>query len=63
MGGPGAGQSTKCANQIMIASIIFGVCEGLLYAKRAGLNLDDMISLLQHGRAGSNQLIKFGPKI
>jgi 3-hydroxyisobutyrate dehydrogenase len=40
MGDAGAGQNTKAANQIMIAHNIFGVCEALIYAHKAGLNLD-----------------------
>ena len=31
MGGPGKGQHTKMANQIMIASTMIGVCESLIY--------------------------------
>lgn len=34
MGGPGAGQHTKMVNQILIASNMVGVCEGLLYAHK-----------------------------
>ncbi len=40
MGGPGAGQHTKVANQIMIANNVFGVCEALIYGHKAGLSLD-----------------------
>jgi len=53
MGGPGAGQHTKAANQIMIANNIFGVCEALIYGHKAGLDLDQMIGLLSKGAAGS----------
>lgn len=38
MGQPGAGQHTKAANQIMIATTMVGLCESLLYAQKAGLN-------------------------
>lgn len=38
MGGPGAGQHTKMSNQIMVAANMFGLCEALLYAQKAGLN-------------------------
>ena len=34
-GGPGAGQHAKMVNQILIASNMVGVCEGLLYAYQA----------------------------
>ena len=36
MGGPGAGQHTKMANQIAIAGTMIGTIESLLYAKTAG---------------------------
>jgi 3-hydroxyisobutyrate dehydrogenase-like beta-hydroxyacid dehydrogenase len=38
MGGPGAGQHTKMANQIAIASAVMGVAEAVSYARRAGLD-------------------------
>lgn len=34
MGGPGAGQHTKMVNQVLIASNMIGVVEGLLYARK-----------------------------
>jgi len=37
MGGPTAGQHTKCVNQIMIGSTMIGLCESLIYAHTAGL--------------------------
>ena len=40
-------------NQILIASNMVGVVEGLLYAKKAGLNLDDVIAAVGAGAAGS----------
>ena len=40
MGGPGAGQHTKAANQIMIANNMIGVCEALVYAKNNNINLE-----------------------
>jgi 3-hydroxyisobutyrate dehydrogenase len=40
MGGPGKGQHTKMANQIMIATTMIGLCESLIYGHKAGLNLE-----------------------
>lgn len=40
LGGPGAGQSCKMANQVTIASTMVGLVEGLLYAYKAGLDVD-----------------------
>ena len=39
-GGPGAGQHAKMVNQILIAGNMVGVCEALLYAYKAGLDLE-----------------------
>ena len=39
MGDAGAGQHTKAANQVMIATAMTGVCEALIYGHKAGLNL------------------------
>lgn len=51
------------ANQIMIATTMIGLCESLIYGHKAGLNLDQMIGLLQGGAAGSFSLQKLGPRM
>lgn len=63
MGAPGAGQHTKMANQIAIASTVMGVAEGLSYARRAGLDGEAVIAALAPGAAGSFQLTALGPKM
>ncbi len=63
MGGPGAGQHTKMANQIAIASAVMGVAEALAYARRAGLDGDAVLAALAPGAAGSTQLNVMGPKM
>jgi 3-hydroxyisobutyrate dehydrogenase len=62
-GGPGAGQHTKMCNQIVIASTMLGVCEGLAYAKRAGLNPETVLQSIGSGAAGSVALNILGPRI
>jgi 3-hydroxyisobutyrate dehydrogenase len=62
-GGPGAGQHTKMCNQIVIASTIMGVCEGLAYAKAAGLDLPTVLKSIGAGAAGGFQLNVLGQKI
>ena len=37
----------------MIANNVFGVCEALIYGHKAGLDLNQMILLLNKGAAGS----------
>lgn len=62
-GGPGAGQHTKMTNQIVIATNMIGVCEGLLYAYKAGLNLETVMQSIAPGAAGSWSLSNLGPRI
>lgn len=62
-GGPGAGQHTKMCNQIVIASTIMGVCEGLAYAKRAGLDADTVLKSIGGGAASGFQLNMLGARI
>jgi 3-hydroxyisobutyrate dehydrogenase len=62
-GGPGTGQHTKMCNQVVIASTIMGVCEGLAYARSAGLDPDVVLQCISGGAAGSFQLNVMGPKI
>jgi 3-hydroxyisobutyrate dehydrogenase len=62
-GGPGAGQHTKMVNQILIAGNMIGVCESLLYAYRAGLDLEIAMQSVASGAAGSWSLSNLGPRI
>ena len=62
-GGPGAGQHTKMCNQVVIASTIMGVCEGLAYARAAGLDLPTVLKSIGAGAAGGFQLNVLGQKI
>ncbi|TWT80001.1 2-hydroxy-3-oxopropionate reductase [Planctomycetes bacterium CA13] len=62
-GRAGAGQHTKMVNQTLIASGMVGVCEALLYAHRAGLDLDTVLQSVANGAAGSWSLANLGPKI
>ena len=62
-GGPGAGQHTKMANQILIASNMIGVCESLLYGYKAGLDLPTLLKSVASGAAGSWSLSNLGPRI
>ncbi len=62
-GGPGAGQHAKMVNQILIASGMVGVCEALLYAYRAGLDLETVLAAVSGGAAGSWSLTNYGPRM
>ena len=62
-GGPGAGQHAKLMNQILIAGNMIGVCEGLLYAYKAGLDLETVMQSVASGAAGSWSLSNLGTRI
>jgi len=62
-GEPGAGQHTKMVNQILVAGGMIGVCESLMYASRAGLDLETVLKSVSSGAAGSWALSNLGPRI
>jgi 3-hydroxyisobutyrate dehydrogenase len=62
-GGAGAGQHTKMCNQIVIASTVMGVSEGLAYARAAGLDLDAVLKVIGGGAASGFQLNVIGAKM
>lgn len=62
-GSAGAGQHTKMANQITIAGTMIGVCEALVYAHKAGLNLETLIATINKGAAGCWSLDNLAPRI
>ncbi len=63
MGGAGSGQHTKMVNQTLIATMMIGVCEGLLYANAAGLDPVKVIEAVGSGAAGSWSINNLGPRI
>ena len=62
-GGHGAGQHTKLVNQTLVAANIAGVCEALLYAQRAGLDVEAVLASVSSGAAGSWTLANLAPRI
>ncbi|MTT30927.1 NAD-binding protein [Terrilactibacillus sp. BCM23-1] len=62
-GKAGAGQHTKAANQIAIASGMLGVAEALAYAEHAGLDPETVLSSISQGAAGSWSLSNLGPRM
>lgn len=62
-GPAGQGQHAKMVNQILIAAMMVGVCEGLLYARRAGLNPETVLASVEHGAAASWSLSHLYPRI
>ncbi len=62
-GAAGAGQHTKMCNQIVIASTIVGVAEGLAYARRAGLDPQTVLQSIGGGAASGFQLNVLGQRM
>lgn len=62
-GSAGAGQHTKMCNQIAIASGMIGVCEAMVYAKRAGLDPENVLKSISTGAAGSWSLSNLAPRM
>jgi len=63
MGPVGAGQHTKMCNQVLIAGTMIGVVESLLYAAKAGLDVQAVIDIIGQGAAGSWSVNNLGPRI
>ncbi|MBH0239908.1 NAD(P)-dependent oxidoreductase [Methylobrevis albus] len=56
MGPSGAGQLTKMVNQICIAGLVQGLSEAIHFAKRAGLDVEQVIGVISKGAAQSWQM-------
>jgi len=56
MGPSGAGQLTKMVNQICIAGILQGLAEGINFAQKAGLDVDEVVGAIGKGAAQSWQM-------
>lgn len=62
-GNAGAGQHTKMCNQITNALNMIGVCEAIIYAKKAGLDPVKMIDTVKSGAASSWALANLAPRM
>jgi 3-hydroxyisobutyrate dehydrogenase len=62
-GSSGSGQHAKMVNQTLIAGNMIGLCEALLYADRAGLNMEKVLQSVSCGAAGSWSLSNLAPRI
>lgn len=57
LGEAGSGQLAKMVNQICIAGLVQGLAEGVHFAKAAGLDAAQVFDVIQHGAAGSWQMV------
>jgi len=62
-GDAGAGQQAKMVNQTLVGVNMVGVCEALLYAYRAGLDLNAVLESVASGAAGSWALSNLAPRM
>jgi len=62
-GATGSGQHAKMCNQIVVAGNMIGICESLIYAHKAGLNVETMLESVSQGAASSWLLSNLAPRI
>jgi 3-hydroxyisobutyrate dehydrogenase/2-hydroxy-3-oxopropionate reductase len=62
-GGPGSGQHTKMANQIAMAGALAALCEAVTYARKAGLDVKNVLDTIATGAAASWQLSNTVPRM
>ncbi|MEI7832053.1 MAG: NAD(P)-dependent oxidoreductase [bacterium] len=63
VGPNGSGQLVKSCNQVLVAINMVAVCEALMLASSAGLNLDTVLEVVTGGAANSWSLQNLGPRI
>jgi 3-hydroxyisobutyrate dehydrogenase-like beta-hydroxyacid dehydrogenase len=56
LGPSGAGQLTKMVNQICIAGLVQGLSEGIAFAEKAGLDVNQVLDVISKGAAQSWQM-------
>lgn len=62
-GPAGSGQHAKMANQIMIAGTMTGMTEMLVYARQAGLDLNEVVQTVANGAGANWSLSNYAPRI
>lgn len=62
-GPAGMGQQAKLANQAAIAGVMFSVCEAMLFAYKAGVNVPEWLELVIPGAAGSVAMNTLGHRL
>lgn len=62
-GDHGAGQHTKMVNQILVAGTMVAMSEALVYAHRAGLDVEQVLTSVASGAAGSWSLANLAPRV
>ena len=63
VGGHGMGQTVKLCNQILVGLNMLAVAEALIFASKAGVDLERALAAVSGGAAGSWQLTNNGAKL
>jgi 3-hydroxyisobutyrate dehydrogenase len=63
LGPAGGGRHAKMTNRLAIAAGMIRVCESLVYAHGAGLDVAKVTQTIEGGAAGSRSLSNYGPRI
>jgi 3-hydroxyisobutyrate dehydrogenase len=63
IGGNGDGQVCKAVNQILVGTTMLGVAEALVFAAKAGVDVDKVHQAVSGGAAGSWQLTNNGARV
>jgi len=63
VGSIGDGQVTKAVNQILVGTTMLGVAEALVFAKKAGVDIERCYAAVSGGAAGSWQLTNNGGRV
>ena len=63
IGGNGDGQVCKAVNQILVGTTMLGVAEALVFAKKAGVDVNKVHQAVSGGAAGSWQLTNNGARL
>lgn len=61
-GGPGSGQRAKLVNQTVGMQNMISAIEGLFFARKAGLDTDQVLNMLQNGLTDSKALHGLAPR-
>ena len=63
LGPVGAGQRTKCVNQIAVAIGVAAMTEAMVFARDSGLDVAQVVDVIGSGAAGSWALQNYAPRV
>lgn len=63
VGPSGSGQMMKLANQMAVGGALLALCESMAFCERAGLDLEQAMSMIGSGAGGSWAFQNYGPKL